>query len=41
VTSKKAYEFFLTVEIGRWQESQDIYQEAVRSYQLAPAASGN
>jgi hypothetical protein len=35
VTGKKAYEFFLSVEVGRWQESLNIYNEAVRSYQLS------
>jgi hypothetical protein len=34
VTGKKAYEFFLSVEVGRWQESVAVYKEAVRSYQL-------
>jgi hypothetical protein len=40
VTGKKAYEFFLTVEVGRWQESIDVYHEAVRSYQLNPSGAG-
>jgi hypothetical protein len=35
VTGKKAYEFYLSVEDGRFQESTVIYQEMVRSYQLS------
>ncbi len=34
VSGKHAYEFFLSVEVGRWQDSLAIYREAVRSYQL-------
>jgi eukaryotic-like serine/threonine-protein kinase len=34
VVAKKAYEFFLTVENDKFDESRPIYQEAVRSYQL-------
>ncbi|MEN3306974.1 MAG: hypothetical protein V7603_3176, partial [Micromonosporaceae bacterium] len=41
VTGRRAYEFFLTVEVGRWRESLDVYHEAVRSYQLNLSGTGN
>ena len=41
VAEKKAYEFYISAEVGRYDETMPIYQEAVQSYKLnLPGANG-